>query len=148
MSSEETSSPVSASTLVYLMRWPVLRLIWLNETFSVSEVAGYSATGQVTSESRRKPFQLARGAMTNSGDATQDRIEDNTDKAGFKQAGGRNPATALTVGRRDGHADTPEAPRMGCRHGRWHQSLTPVLVSSGPGASRLLTGFRFDGRRG
>src|SRR4029077_3069956 len=63
MSSEATSSPVSASTLAYLMRWPVLRLIWLNETFSVSEVAGYSATGQVTSESRRKHFQLARGAM-------------------------------------------------------------------------------------
>jgi hypothetical protein len=26
-------------------------------------VAGYSATGQVTSERRRKPFQFARGAM-------------------------------------------------------------------------------------
>src|SRR5882724_10603003 len=63
MSSLATSSPVSASTLAYLMRWPVLRLIWLNETFSVSEVAGYSATGQVTSERRKKPFQLARGAM-------------------------------------------------------------------------------------
>src|SRR5271168_2298529 len=63
MSSEATSSPVSASTLAYLMRWPVLRLIWLKATFSVSEVAGYSATGQVTSDSRRKPFQLARGAM-------------------------------------------------------------------------------------
>src|SRR5450432_2097416 len=63
MSSEATSSPVSASTLAYLMRWPVLRLIWLNETFSDSDVAGYSATGQVTSERRRKPFQLARGAM-------------------------------------------------------------------------------------
>src|ERR1700722_4583549 len=63
MSSLATSSPVSASTLEYLMRWPVLRLIWLNETFSASEVAGYSATGQVTSDSRRKPFQLARGAM-------------------------------------------------------------------------------------
>src|ERR1700745_814534 len=66
MSSLATSSPVSASTLEYLMRWPVFLLIWLNETFSVSEVAGYSATGQVTSDSRRKPFQLARGAMTNS----------------------------------------------------------------------------------
>src|SRR5437762_2722513 len=63
MSSEVTSSPVSASTLRYLIRWPVLRLIWLNETFSVSDVAGYRATGQVTSERRRKPFQLARGAM-------------------------------------------------------------------------------------
>src|SRR5712671_4865630 len=63
MSSEATSSPVSASTLAYLMRWPVLRLIWLKLTFSVSEVAGYSATGQVTSERRKKPFQLARGGM-------------------------------------------------------------------------------------
>src|ERR1700730_12842036 len=63
MSSLATSSPVSASTLAYLMRWPVFRLSWLKETFSDSEVAGYSATGQVTSERRRKPFQLARGAM-------------------------------------------------------------------------------------
>src|ERR1700680_212267 len=63
MSSEPTSSPVSASTLAYLMRWPVLRLIWLKLTFSVSDVAGYNATGQVTSERRKKPFQLARGAI-------------------------------------------------------------------------------------
>src|ERR1700728_4926782 len=63
MSSLGTSSPVSASTLAYLMRWPVFRFSWLNETFSDSEVAGYSATGQVTSERRRKPFQFARGAM-------------------------------------------------------------------------------------
>src|ERR1700709_21046 len=70
MSSEETSSPVSASTLAYLMRCPVLRLIWLNETFSVSDVAGYRATGEVTSERRKKPFQLARGAMGYSENAT------------------------------------------------------------------------------
>src|SRR6201986_3223539 len=70
MSSLATSSPVSASTLEYLMRWPVFLLIWLKETFSVSEVAGYSATGQVTSDNRRKPFQLARGAMANSENAT------------------------------------------------------------------------------
>src|SRR6266576_6551186 len=63
MSSLATSSPVSASTLAYLIRLPVLRLIWLKETFSVSDVAGYRATGQVTSERRKKPFQLARGAM-------------------------------------------------------------------------------------
>src|SRR3977135_1378303 len=62
MSSEETSSPVSPSTLAYLMRWPVLRLIWLKLTFSVSDVAGYSATGQVTNARRQTPFQLARGA--------------------------------------------------------------------------------------
>src|SRR6202012_6292747 len=66
MSSAATSSPVSASTLAYLMRWPVLRLIWLKLTFSVSDVAGYRATGQVTSERRRKPFQLARGAIGHS----------------------------------------------------------------------------------
>ncbi|MDB5517884.1 MAG: hypothetical protein JWQ17_4642, partial [Tardiphaga sp.] len=28
-----------------------------------SDVAGYKATGQVTRERRKKPFQLARGAM-------------------------------------------------------------------------------------
>src|SRR5580692_9182511 len=70
MSSEATSSPVSASTLAYLMRWPVFRLIWLKLTFSVSDVAGYRATGQVTSERRKKPFQLARGAMGYSENAT------------------------------------------------------------------------------
>src|ERR1700736_2592690 len=63
MSSLATSSPVSASTLAYLIRWPVFRLSWLNEIFSLSEVAGYSATGQVTRDRRRKPFQFARGAM-------------------------------------------------------------------------------------
>src|SRR5437868_13480530 len=66
MSSAATSSPVSASTLAYLMRWPVLRLISLKLTFSESEVAGYSATGQVTSERRKKRFHSARGAMVSS----------------------------------------------------------------------------------
>src|ERR1700681_3579290 len=63
MSSLETSSPVSASSFAYLMRWPVFLLMWLKLIFSESEVAGYKATGQVTSERRRKPFQLARGAI-------------------------------------------------------------------------------------
>src|SRR5882757_217717 len=72
MSSAATSSPVSASTLAYLMRWPVLRLIWLKLTFSASDVAGYRATGQVTSERRKKPFQFARGAMGYSENATDD----------------------------------------------------------------------------
>src|SRR5476651_2601686 len=63
MSSLETSSTVSASTFAYLMRWPVFRLIWLKLIFSESDVAGYKATGQVTRERRRKPFQLARGAI-------------------------------------------------------------------------------------
>src|ERR1700709_33025 len=71
MSSLETSSPVSASTFAYLMRWPVFRLIWLKLIFSESEVAGYKATGQVTSERRKKPFQLARGAIQNTPDATE-----------------------------------------------------------------------------
>src|SRR5690242_4820654 len=97
MSSLPTSSPVSASTFMYLMRWPVLRLIWLKETFSVSEVAGYSATGQVTSDSRRKPFQLARGAMANSGTQQRRKPEDNIEGAPFKQAGPRISPTALTV---------------------------------------------------
>src|ERR1700720_1220081 len=60
MSSLDTSSPVSAATFAYLMRWPVLWLIWLKLIFSESDVAGYKATGQVTSERRKKPFQLAR----------------------------------------------------------------------------------------
>src|ERR1700722_6958297 len=63
MSSPETSSPVSASTFAYLMRWPVLRLIWLKLIFSESDVAGYKATGQEKRERRKKPFQLARGAI-------------------------------------------------------------------------------------
>src|SRR6201996_3628352 len=63
ISSLATSSPVSASTFEYLIRWPVFRFSWLKEIFSDSEVAGYSATGHVTSERRRKPFQFARGAM-------------------------------------------------------------------------------------
>src|SRR6201989_1952874 len=75
MSSEETSSPVSASTFMYLMRWPVLRLIWLKLIFSESEVAGYKATGQVTRERRKKPFQLARGAIENTPNATEPRFK-------------------------------------------------------------------------
>src|ERR1700737_4493641 len=87
MSSAATSSPVSASPLAYLMRWPVFRLIWLKLTFSESEVAGYSATGQVTRERRKKPFQLARGAMGYS-NATG-KSKDTTAEPGFKSAGGR-----------------------------------------------------------
>src|SRR3954451_18591133 len=87
MSSEATSSPVSASTLAYLMRCPVLRLIWLKLTFSVSEVAGYRATGQVTRERRRKPFQLARGAMGYS--KTQQTIPNVTSESGLSKRAGR-----------------------------------------------------------
>src|SRR6202043_3205289 len=95
MSSVATSSPVSASTLAYLMRWPVLRLIWLKLTFSVSDVAGYRATGQVTSERRKKPFQLARGAMSYSENAT-DRLRYHRGTL-IQADGGENLPTALTV---------------------------------------------------
>src|SRR3984957_869925 len=118
MSSVATSSPVSASTLAYLMRWPVLRLIWLKLTFSVSDVAGYRATGQVTSERRKKPFQLARGAMGYS--ETRHTTGDNTTgEPGFKLTGAGNLLTALTVaGRfrclRGGMSPPPSvAPRRG-----------------------------------
>src|SRR5690242_10483576 len=97
MSSLPTSSPVSASTFMYLMRWPVLRLIWLKEIFSVSEVAGYSATGQVTSDNRRKPFQLARGAMANSETQQGTKPKDSTGEGDHKGAGGLNLPTALTL---------------------------------------------------
>src|SRR5436309_3040746 len=90
MSSLETSSPVSASTCVYLIRWPVFLLIWLKLIFSESDVAGYKATGQVTRERRKKPFQLARGAIRNSEyrDATE---------PGFKPMS----ADSFRLGRRD-----------------------------------------------
>src|SRR5436190_17494632 len=63
MSSLDTSSPVSASTLRYRIRCPVFLLIWLKLIFSDSEVAGNNAIGHVTSDKRRNPFQLARGAI-------------------------------------------------------------------------------------
>src|SRR5258708_11480655 len=109
MSSEATASPVSASTLAYLMRWPVLRLIWLKLTFSVSDVAGYKATGQVTSERRRKPFQLARGAM---GYSEKNATDEQLRIAPWNPVSseqGRILSTALTVwGWR-------HAPEMGCK---------------------------------
>src|ERR1035437_11015593 len=111
MSSEATSSPVSASILAYLMRWPVLRLIWLKLTFSVSDVAGYRATGQVTSERRKKPFQLARGAMGYSENATDDRQGYHRGTR-FQASRPGNLLTALTavgpVGCRTGRGQGPE----------------------------------------
>src|ERR1700681_4933965 len=99
MSEASTSSPVSASTLAYLMRWPVLRLIWLKLTFSVSDVAGYRATGQVTSERRKKPFQLARGAMGYSTNANR-RPQRYHRETRIQADGPRNLPMALTVVRR------------------------------------------------
>ena len=46
-------------------------MIWLKLIFSDSEVAGNKAIGQVTSDSRKKPFQLARGAMNKYSTVTQ-----------------------------------------------------------------------------
>src|SRR4029450_12830502 len=99
MSSLATSSPVSASTLASLMRWPVLRLIWLNETFSVSDVAGKRATGQVTRERRRKPFQLARGAMGCSKKTRQTTGEGTIGCPRLKHGGREIAETALTAER-------------------------------------------------
>src|ERR1700760_750184 len=90
MSSLATSSPVSSSTFEYLIRWPVFRFSWLKEIFSDSEVAGYSATGQVTRERRRKPFQFARGAM--------DAVLQTSGRLGLKTIGGpwfRHPPARL-----------------------------------------------------
>src|SRR5215216_5803881 len=117
MSSEATSSPVSASTLAYLMRWPVLRLIWLKLTFSVSDVAGYSATGQVTSERRKKPFQLARGAIGILRNATDDG-DDTTAKPGFKRTGADSP-NGVNRGRSSGMPGNSE-----CRRRRQGSSRT------------------------
>src|SRR5579859_2211427 len=103
MSSAATSSPVSASTLAYLMRWPVLRLIWLKETFSVSDVAGYRATGQVTSERRRKPFQLARGAMAYSKNATDEKSRISLGNPVSSKPGGNLPTTLTVVGNGSRH---------------------------------------------
>src|SRR6267154_1167842 len=84
MSSDETSSPVSASTFAYLIRCPCFRFILLKLIFSESDVAVYKATGQVTSERRKKPFQLARGAIQNTPDAKELGLKTNED-AWFRQ---------------------------------------------------------------
>src|SRR6266568_3600976 len=99
MSSLETSSPVSASTFAYFMRWPVLRLIWLKVIFSESEVAGYKATGQVTSERRKKPFQLARGAIRKlQRNGTQQILLNKTCHKSFRQTCRDFDCTALRLG--------------------------------------------------
>src|SRR4029453_15440408 len=74
MSSLDTSSPVSASTLRYRVRCPVFLLIWLKLIFSDSEVAGNNAIGHVTRDSRKKPFQLARGAMNSTPPILKNRL--------------------------------------------------------------------------
>src|SRR5689334_13431001 len=61
MSPRSTGSPVSASTGFSEMRLPVLGLIWFKRMRSASVVAGASAIGHVTSETRRWPDQLGRG---------------------------------------------------------------------------------------
>ena len=44
-------------------RWPVSRLIVWKRNFSFYVAAGIIATGQVTSESFKYPFQNVRGDM-------------------------------------------------------------------------------------
>src|SRR5690242_9067559 len=61
MSPRSTGSPVSASTGFSEMRLPVFGLIWLRRMRSASLVAGASAIGHVTNETRRWPDQLGRG---------------------------------------------------------------------------------------
>src|SRR5579883_2926216 len=55
-----TGLPVSASTVCMRMRWLVLGLIRWKCTSALRSVAVNSATGQVTSESRRWPSQVGR----------------------------------------------------------------------------------------
>src|ERR1019366_4865574 len=133
MSSEATSSPVSASTLAYLMRWPVLRLIWLKLTFSVSDVAGYRATGQVTSERRKKPFQLARGAMGYSENATDDRPRIPPGNPVSSEPGGESPNGVNRGGAggcRTGRAQGPE--KLALRTERWTE-LAGSAIFAHPG---------------
>jgi hypothetical protein len=84
------------------MRWPVFRLIWLKLIFSESDVAGYKATGQVTRERRKKPFQLARGAIQIL-QRYRTRIQDDpvplvpTFKLGYFAGGTQNLAACLFV---------------------------------------------------
>src|SRR5512147_1472159 len=143
MSSLATSSPVSASTLAYLMRWPVLRLIWLNETFSVSDVAGYRATGQVTSERRRKPFQLARGAMGYSEKTQQTIGKDTIGSPPLKHGWAGNRATALTAERPRSAAGLRSFGRC-CRavrpEGAEHHFRSCVALTGGVEAFAGITG--------
>src|SRR5882757_8468250 len=142
MSSAATSSPLSASTLAYLIRWPVLRLIWLKETFSVSDVAGYRATGQVTSERRKKPFQLARGAMGNSEDATDD-LQGYHRGAGFQTRRGGESANGVNrIGR---HVPPVRLRPFGqafrrCPEGPEHDLPSGVALTGGVAALAGFTG--------
>src|SRR5437899_2218065 len=121
MSSLGTSSPVSASTFRYLMRWPVFRLSWLNEIFSLSEVAGYSATGHVTRESLRKPFQLARGAIT------QTSFGPGLDSGRFNWSGSDTPTVPPSIHRfalRQAKPRSADSRRMKREH--WACPLQPT----------------------
>jgi hypothetical protein len=62
--------PVSSSISCCLSRLPVFLLICRNATFSVDDVAEYTAIGQETSESLRQPFQYGRGGGMRTPDAT------------------------------------------------------------------------------
>src|SRR6188508_1768819 len=58
-----TARPVSASTVCMRMRWLVLGLIRWKCTSALRSTAVKSATGQVTSESRKWPSQVGRIAL-------------------------------------------------------------------------------------
>jgi hypothetical protein len=65
-------------------------LIWLKLIFSDSEVAGNNAIGHVTSDNRKKPFQLARGAITQNSTCTQ--LSQYRRRAAEGESGGENSA--------------------------------------------------------
>src|SRR6187551_2625394 len=60
MSSQVTSSPVSALVRTIFTRAPLRRSSWLNRTF-FSEIAEYSFTGMLTRPKLIDPLQMARG---------------------------------------------------------------------------------------
>src|SRR5664279_2756394 len=63
MSSQPTSSPVSAFTRCCFTRAPLRRSSWLKRTF-FSEIAEYSFTGMFTRPKLIDPLQMARGMVT------------------------------------------------------------------------------------
>jgi hypothetical protein len=110
------------------MRCPVFLLIWLKVTFSVSEVAGNKATGHVTRDSFKKPFQLARGVIVSTPftlTATQ--------SVKRPQVPVRQPQSAFRTGISDRIQNVA--------HGRggllWRQSAQRLLASD---PERLLSG--------
>src|SRR5216684_2989300 len=103
MSSLETSSPVSASTLAYLMRWPVFRLIWLKLIFSESEVAGYKSDRAGNEGKAQKALPVGAGGHSNTPKRNRTRIQDDpaslvpTIKLGCSTSGTQTLKACLVV---------------------------------------------------